>query len=86
MVKYKLEDAVKTLSVSEFKAQALGILEQIARTGEIVVVTKRGKAIAKVIPFSEDQNSRVPGKLRGTVLEEGDVVTPFGADIWQAAR
>ena len=38
---------MKKLSVSEFKAKALGVMDQVARTGETVVVTKRGKAIVK---------------------------------------
>lgn len=68
---------MQTLSVSEFKAKALGIMEQIAQTGETVVVTKRGKAIVKVVPYSEDVEANVPGTLRGTVLEEGDIVSPL---------
>jgi len=77
---------MQTLSVSEFKAKALGVLAQVARTGEVVVVTKRGKAIVKVIPFVEEMAPLKPGMLRGTVLEEGDLVTPLGADLWDAAR
>lgn len=79
---------MQTWSVTEFKAQALGILEQVAQTGEPVIVTKRGKAIVKVIPLpygvdvSEDAAVQVPGKLKGTVLEEVDIVSPLGADIW----
>ena len=42
---------MQTWSVTEFEAQALGILEQVAQTGEPVIVTKRGKAIVKVIPL-----------------------------------
>ena len=55
-------------SVTEFKAQALDILEQIAQTGKPVIVTKRGKAIVKVIPLpygadvSEGVAVQVPGK------------------------
>ena len=75
-----------TLSISEFKAKALGVLEQIAQTGESVVVTKRGKAIVKVVPFSDDVAVNVPGTLTGTVLAEEDIVSPLGADIWDAAR
>ena len=73
-------------SVSTFKAKALGILARVARTGEAVVVTKRGKAIVKVVPFSEETAPMAPGKLKGTVLEEGDLISPLGADLWNAAR
>lgn len=46
---------MQTWSVTEFKAQVLEILEQVAQTGEPVIVTKRGKAIAKVIPLPYGQ-------------------------------
>ena len=83
---------MQTRSVTEFKAQALGILEQAAQTGEPVIVTKRGKAIVKMIPLPygtdvpEDVTVQEPGKLKGPVLEEVDIVSPLGADIWDAAR
>ena len=62
---------MQTWSVTEFKAQALGILEQVVQTGEPVIVTKRGKAIVKVIPLPygadvlEGAEVQVPGKLKG---------------------
>ena len=72
---------MQTRSVTEFKAQALGILEQVVQTGEPVIVTKGRKAIVKVIPYgaqvSEDAAVPVPGKLKGTVLEEVDIVSPL---------
>ena len=74
---------MQTRSVTEFKAQALGILEQVSQTGEPVIVTKRGKAIMKVMPLlyeadvSEGAEVQVPGKLKGTVLEEIDIVSPL---------
>lgn len=77
---------MQTLSVSEFKAKALGLVEHIAQTGEPLIVTKRGKAIVKVIPFSENAEGNVPGKLKGSVLEEVDIISPIGEDIWNAAQ
>ena len=77
---------METLSVSEFKAKALGVLDRVARTGEGVVVTKRGKPIVKVIPFFSDSEALVPGSMQGSVLEEEDIVSPLGADLWDAAR
>ncbi len=74
---------MQTQSVTEFKAQTQGILEQVAQTGEPVIVTKGGKAIVKVISLScgvdvsEGTEVQVPGKLKGTVLEEIDIVSPI---------
>ena len=74
---------MQTWNMTEFKAQALGILEQVSQTGEPVIVTKRGKAIVKVIPLpyeadvSEGAEVQVPGKLKGTVIEEVDIISPL---------
>lgn len=76
----------KTISVSEFKAHALGIFEEIFQKGRSVVVTKFGKPLAKVIPFAATGKNPVPGKLAGTILYEGDIVSPLGPDLWDAAR
>lgn len=76
----------KTLSVSEFKTHALGIFDDIMKTGQSLVVTKFGKPLAKVIPFAGKGKNPVPGKLKGTVLHEGDIVSPLGAKLWKAAR
>lgn len=47
-----------------------GILEQIVQTGESVILTNVSEGVA------------TPGILKGTVLEEVDIVSPLGADIW----
>lgn len=75
------------VSVSEFKAKALGIFDDISKTGRVVTVTKHGRPLAKVLPFPESKVERpVPGKLAGTILYEGDIVSPLGAGIWHAAK
>ena len=76
----------KVFSVSEFKAKSLGLLERVARSGESIVVTKRGKPIAKVIPFQDAQDKPKPGRLEGTLLSEGDIIAPLGARLWKAAE
>lgn len=43
---------MKILAITEFKAHALQILGQVAETRESVMVTKRGKPLAEVVPFS----------------------------------
>lgn len=75
-----------TFSVSEFKSKSLGLLERVSRTGETIIVTKRGRPIAKVIPMGNADEKPVAGKLRNTLIEEIDIVTPFGANLWKAAE
>ncbi len=73
--------AVRSIPAGEFKAKCLALLDEVAETGKDVVVTKRGRAVARVTPVK-------PGKvrsLRGSVLHEKDIVSPAGVE-WDAAR
>ena len=49
------------ISASEFKAKCLRLLDQVAETGETIVVTKRGKPVARVLP------PEPPRSLKGSV-------------------
>ena len=52
---------MRSIAASEFKAKCLALLDEVAETKEELVVTKRGKAVAKVVPAEE------PRSLVGTV-------------------
>lgn len=75
---------MKTLAITDFKAHALQILGQVAKTKEPVVVTKRGKPLAEVVPFSASKPA--PGKLAEALVFEEDIVSPLGEDIWDACK
>ena len=77
---------MKTMAISEFKAHALQVLGQVARTKESVVVTKRGQPLAEVIPLRNSDETPVPGKLAETLVFEKDIVSPIGESIWSACR
>ncbi len=73
--------AARSVPAGEFKAKCLALLDEVAETGQEVVVTKRGRAVARVAPIE-------PAKVRslkGSVLRETDIVSPLGAD-WDAER
>ena len=76
---------MRYIPISKFKAHALGILQGISETGETVVVTKRGKPLAQVAPCSTGREKIKPGHLRGTLTYLGDIVSPLGAEMWEAA-
>jgi len=75
---------MKTLAITDFKAHALQILGRIAKTKESVVITKRGKPIVEVIPFSTSKPA--PGKLSEALVFEKDIVSPLGEDMWNASK
>lgn len=72
---------VRTVPAGEFKARCLALLDQVAATHQQVVVTKRGRPVARIVPV-EDAD---PPSLLGSVLEEHDLISPLG-DGWDAER
>lgn len=62
-----------TMQAGEFKAKCLKVLDQVAHTREVIVVTKRGKPVAKVVPLERPDSS----SLKGSVTAIGDIVTPI---------
>jgi prevent-host-death family protein len=39
-----------TINASEFKAKCLAILDEVADTGEAVMILKRGRPVAQLVP------------------------------------
>jgi prevent-host-death family protein len=72
-----------TLSVSEFKATCLSVLNDVSKQKKRIVITKRGKPIAEVIPF-DPVDKEIP--LKDTVLFLGDIVSPVAEADWEALK
>ncbi|HLX10335.1 MAG TPA: type II toxin-antitoxin system prevent-host-death family antitoxin [Thermoanaerobaculia bacterium] len=69
------------IPAGEFKTHCLRLIEEVARTGGSFVVTKRGRPMARVTPVAGQE----PASLAGSILEEGDLVSPLG-EIWDVER
>lgn len=65
----------RSLKASEFKAKCLELMDEVQQRQIEVVVTKRGRPVAKLVPVNETPESPF-GFMRGTVLSGGDVVAP----------
>jgi len=77
---------MKTMGISQFKAQALRILDQIAKTREEIVITKRGKPLAQIIPYRNKDENPIPGKLADAYVFEKDIISPLGEEIWESCK
>ena len=69
------------IPAGQFKARCLALLDEVALTGRELIVTKRGKPVAKVVPLVQPE----PPSLLGSVLWEGDLVTPIDEE-WDAIK
>ena len=77
---------MKTMGISEFKAHALKILNEVAKSQETILITKRGKPIAQVVPHRKSEMKPTPGKLADAFVFEKDIVTPLGEEPWEACQ
>lgn len=73
------------IKASEFKAKCLQLLDEVLETGREIVITKRGKPMARLVP---PQSATTPrnfgfGCLKGMMRIEGDVLTPLDVE-WGA--
>jgi prevent-host-death family protein len=71
------------LSISEFKAKCLRLIEDVAQKHTELVISKRGRRVAKLVPFDVEQPS-ILGFMEGTAKIHGDVVAPLD-EHWEAA-
>jgi len=77
---------IKTVAISELKAHCLRLVDEVARGRGILVVTKRGKPIARVVPLDTAAPDDALTRLRGTVTG-GDRVADFDTGVvWRAQR
>lgn len=76
---------MKTMAISQFKTHALKIIGRIAKENETMVITKRGKPVAKIMPYEDEDSISTPGQLADTLLFENDIVSPLGEDMWDAS-
>ena len=72
-----------SIGAGEFKAKCLQLLDEVAASRKPLVITKFGKPVARVMPMPPAVKLR--GALKGTVLYEGDIVSPLDNE-WEAAQ
>lgn len=66
---------MKKMGAAQFKAKCLAVMDSVSKTREAVVITKRGRPIAKLVPM-EDEPREFLGSLEGIVKIVGDIESP----------
>ena len=77
---------MKTMGISEFKTHALKVLNEVAKSQETIIITKRGKPIAQIVPHRKSEMKPIPGKLADAFVFEKDIITPLGEGLWETCR
>jgi prevent-host-death family protein len=74
-IELRRRTSVKKITVGKFKANCLAILDEVQSKRETVVITKRGKPVAKLVPMGIEKDD-IFGFLVGKGKIVGDVVGP----------
>jgi prevent-host-death family protein len=73
-----------SVNIHEAKTHLSRLIEQAER-GEVVVIARAGKPVAKLVPFSDaDMEPRRPGSMRGLITIRDDFDDPLPDDILEA--
>lgn len=75
---------LKKMPAGSFKAKCLVVMDEVQANHETVVITKRGKPVAKLVPVNQ-MTDEIYGFLadRGSVV--GDIITPaLSSEDWGA--
>jgi prevent-host-death family protein len=72
------------IPAGEFKAQCLKLMDEVQHQRRQIVITKRGKPVARLAPLTEELPD-IFGRMKGTGEILGDIVSSTG-EIWNADK
>lgn len=74
----------RIIKISEFKAKCLALLSEVERTGETLVITKKGKPVADIKPHKSSKHGLL-GLYKGRMEIVGDIISPIDVE-WEALK
>lgn len=78
---------MRIVPAGEFKQTCLRLLDEVGASGEPIVITKRGKAVAQLAPLEPGRAEEWLGAMRDRGEIRGDLVAPASdPDEWEALR
>lgn len=70
---------MKSVKSSEFRTKCLDLVDEVARTGEALTITKGGLPVARLAPCGR-KRATLAGLHEGAVRVTGDIVSPIEPD------
>jgi prevent-host-death family protein len=78
---------MKQVAISEFKAKCLAILDEVQKTKQPILITRRGKPVAEVSAPKPTENRDWIGSMKGRMQILGDIISPASdPDDWEVLR
>lgn len=70
----------RRIAAAEFKARCLELMDRVRETGAEYVVTKHGRPVARLVPYSAAVKTPLFGSMKGTVLAFERPFDPIDGD------
>ncbi len=72
---------MRMISAPYFQMNCLYLLDEVAKTGEIVLITKNGVPMTQLAPYHQKTRHQKPqtlfGIFKGTITTHGDIISPL---------
>jgi prevent-host-death family protein len=81
-MKTPISGPTKTIGAGAFKAQCLSIIDEVHHSHREILITKRGKPMARLVPLKQEKPESIVGFLKGKVRVVGDIVSPI-VEPWE---
>jgi prevent-host-death family protein len=79
-------EANRTISVTEFKAKCLSMIDEIEQAGGSITLTKRGRPVAVLVPTPKKPWKSPRGSWTGKAQIVGDIVHIDTSRLWDVVR
>ncbi len=73
---------IERMPAGVFKTNCLRVMDDVQAKRKQVIITKRGKPVAKLVPFDEEP-VRLFGSMKGSVVQYGNIIDPIDVR-WEA--
>lgn len=75
----------RMIKASEFKAKCLSLMDEVAASGETIIITKNGKPVARLLP--PEPRKPLLGAMQGMITITGDIIAPASdPEDWEVLR
>ena len=70
------------VAAADFKANCLRLMDEVAQQRRPIIITKRGKPVAKLVPVDEPGPIDLFGRMAGSIKICGDIINPIEDAGW----
>lgn len=76
-------EGARVIKASEFKAKCLKLMDEVAESGEEIVITKNGRPVSRLAPYRKPSSGLFFGRNRDNIQILGDIVSPMPPEWYE---